>query len=132
MSPSRCFCLICIKPFRPVPALRRLSMLSPGMRVVPELLQFLLVSLQELLFPLQPGLELSDLIKHQVQVLLSEVVDLLPLFGREVLQGHEAGHVLDVHQAAECLDHVRVLQGDDGWLVRAASEAARAPRDAGV
>ena len=52
----------------PVPA-QQLSVLSQGLlRVVPELFQFLLVSLQELLFPLKPGLELSDLIKHQVQV----------------------------------------------------------------
>lgn len=103
-----------------------LSVFTQGVCLVPELLEFPLISSQEVLFPLKPGLELSDLIKHQVQVFLSEVADLLTLFGREVLQGHVAGHVLDVHQAAKRLDHVCVLQGD-GLLVRAALVAAQRP-----
>lgn len=129
MFPIWCFPLICtLASDLSQPGSALLSMLRQGPHAVavPELLQFPLASSQEFLFPLKPGLELSDLIKHQIQVLLPEVVDPLTLFGREVLQVHVAGHVLDVHQAAERLAHVHVLQGD-GVLVRAALGAAWRP-----
>lgn len=83
---------------------------SAGTRV-PELVDVLLVSSQKLLLPLQPALELGDLIEHQVQVPLPQLVDSLPLFGGEVFHGHVTCHVLDVHQAPQRPAHVQVLQG---------------------
>lgn len=62
--------------------------LPAGTRALPELFNVFFVSSQKLLFPLQPVLELGDLIEHQVKVSLSKLVDSLPLFGGEVLHGH--------------------------------------------
>lgn len=76
---------------------------------VPELFNVFLVSSQKLLFSLQPVLELGDLIEHQIEVPLSELVDSLSLFGGEVFHGYVTGHVLDVHQTPEGLAHVHVL-----------------------
>lgn len=85
--------------------------LSAGTRVVPELFDVLFIAPQKLLFPLQPVLELSDLVEHQVEVSLPKLVDFLPLFGGEVFHGHVTCHVFDVHQAPECFAHIHVLRG---------------------
>lgn len=62
--------------------------LSAGTWAVPELFDVFFVSSQKLLFSLQPVLELRDLIKHEIEVPLSKLVDFLPLFWGEVLHGH--------------------------------------------
>lgn len=80
-----------------------------GMRMVPELFDVLFIASQKLLFPLQPVLELRDLVEHQIEVSLPKLVDSLPLFGGEVFHGHVTCHIFDVHQAPECFAHIHVL-----------------------